>query len=542
MPSPESASPAVSVIDPVTGPRAAEIAALTDTYQWGTRVGAGVSLSYSFPWAGAGSAVFAGPGGGSYSEKAEDQAAVRFGLNAVQQAAAISALQAWAAVADIGLQRVNDSADLVGDIRFAFSSAIPAGTWGWAYGPDAAYPVGGDIWISPQVAGGGASAWVPGSRNHLSLMHEIGHALGLKHPFREDPSDPGPFLTPALDNRRHTVMTYTDAAGDLYPQAGWVDGRYDWISYQVLPDTPMPLDIAAIQHLYGPNLAYRTGNDTHSPDPTIPFFRTIWDAGGIDTLSAASFARPCTIDLREGHFSSLRFAPPTNPAGFVPTYDGTDNLAIAWGCVIENAIGGSGNDTLIGNAARNLLDGGAGLDTVIGAVARSAISLTPGAAGTWLLKESAAPEATSDTLVNIERLRLPDVSVALDLGGNAGTVASVIGSVFGKAALANPLLVGIGLHCVDALGYSTEALAGLALTARLGTGAGSGQIVDLYFVNLLGQPPDAATRAAFAALIDQGTYSAPAFGAAVAGLELTALAIGFAGLATTGLDYLPFGL
>jgi hypothetical protein len=179
---------------------------------------------------------------------------------------------------------------------------------------------------------------------------------------------------------------------------------------------------------------------------------------------------------------------------------------------------------------------------VIGAVARSAISLTPGAAGTWLLKESAAPEATSDTLVNIERLRLPDVSVALDLGGNAGTVASVIGSVFGKAALANPLLVGIGLHCVDALGYSTEALAGLALTARLGTGAGSGQIVDLYFINLLGQPPDAATRAAFAALIDQGTYSAPAFGAAVAGLELTALAIGFAGLATTGLDYLPFGL
>jgi serralysin len=537
MPAPDSASPAIAVTDPVSGLRAAEIAALTDNYQWGTGAGVGVSLTYSFPWSSSSAAVFSGSDGGSYSAAAEDQAAIRFGLNAIQRAAAVSALQAWAQVANIQLTPVADTSGSVGDIRFAFSSAVPGGTWGWAYGPYPDYPAGGDIWISPTVASAAnpASAWAPGGRSHLSLMHEVGHALGLKHPF-----DDAPLLAPVYDNRRYTLMSYTDAPGDLYPQAGYIDGRYDWVSYQVLPDTPMLLDIAAIQHLYGPNLGHRTGDDVYTFDPTRPFFRTIWDAGGNDTLSAAGFTRPCTIDLGEGRYSSLRIPPPTNPAGIVPTYDGTDNLAIALGCLIENAIGGGGNDTLIGNAASNRLDGGAGLDTAVYPVGRAALLLAPGPAGAWLVGESAAPGGPLDTLVNVERLQLSDASVALDLGGAAGTVVRVVGSIFGKTALANPAITGIGLYCIDSLGYGTEQLVQLALGARLGPGASAGQIVDLYFVNLFGQLPDATTRAQFAGLIDQGVYTAASFGTAVAGLELTAVAIDFAGLATTGLGYLPF--
>ena len=42
------------------------------------------------------------------------------------------------------------------------------------------------------------------------------------------------------------------------------------------------------------------------------------------------------------------------------------NVAIAYNCIIENAIGGGGNDTLIGNTANNTLNGGAGNDTMTG--------------------------------------------------------------------------------------------------------------------------------------------------------------------------------
>jgi len=550
MPSPDTASPAVFVTDPVAGPRAAEIAALTDNYQWGTRTGAGVSISYSFPWTASASAVFSGAGGTPYSAQAEDQAAVRFGLNAVQQAAATSALQAWAEVADIRLTPVADTADAVGDIRMAFSSAIPPTTWGWAYGPYPDYPAGGDIWISPQVASNGASAsaWAPGSRNHLSLLHEIGHALGLKHPFEGEPR-----LAASLDNRRYTLMSYTDAAGDLYPQAGWVEGRYDWITYQVLPDTPMPLDIAAIQHLYGPNLAHRTGNDTYNFSPTTPFFRTLWDAGGTDTLSAAGFTRGCTLDLREGHFSSLRFAPPTNPAGAIPTYDGTDNLAIAYGSVIENATGGSGHDTLIGNAADNRLEGGAGIDTVVFEGARASAALAPVAGGAWIASDSVggdwllrsspsgAPAGIgTDTLIGIERLRFADQSVALDLEAGAGVALKVLGAVFGPAVAADPAARGIALQAADSLGGGLLPLAQLALSARLGPAATHTQVVDLLYANLVGQAPEPATRGLFVDLLDRGVYSTAGFTAAVAELELNALNIDLAGIAARGLDYLPF--
>jgi len=128
----------------------------------------------------------------------------------------------------------------------------------------------------------------------------------------------------------------------------------------------MVFDIAAIQYIYGANNSYKTGDDTYTFDPTKPFYKTIWDAGGNDTISVSNFSLNCIVDLTPGNYSTLRYPKPANPGNVTVTYDGTNNLGIAFNCIIENAIGGSGNDTIIGNTANNNLDGGPGNDVMYG--------------------------------------------------------------------------------------------------------------------------------------------------------------------------------
>ncbi len=361
MPSPSSASPTTAVVPSSQ----LIIDALVAGMKWGGALGTGVTLTYSFPWAVADSATFLGPDGGSdYSDAQEHLATSHRALNSTELVAAVMALQAWASVANLTFTQSADTGSTVGDIRFAWSSALPSDAGAWASYPDDYYPSGGDIWLNDNINSVRDGSWDVGGFNYKLLMHEIGHALGLKHPFEDTPVLPGP-----EDSHQYTVMSYTNAAHSLY---GYItsSGNSRYYNYKyIYPDTPMVNDIAAIQYLYGANMSYMTGNDTYSFDQHTPFLRTIWDAGGTDTISIAGFFKGCTVDLRPGHYSSLAMdSTPTVdfPGATLPTYDGTDNLGIAYGCVIENAIGGDGNDLLIGNDANNILAGGYGDDTLQG--------------------------------------------------------------------------------------------------------------------------------------------------------------------------------
>ncbi len=336
------------------------IDSLLSGYKWGGIKETATKLSYSFPWINGVSAVFSGPNGQPYDSKLDESTATHhFGLNSKQQYAATAAIKAWANVANITFSYVPETNVDVGDIRFAFTSAVTEDEWGHTSFPNSYWPSAGDIWIGYLEAE--TTDWHPGSYNYEALLHEIGHAIGLKHPFEDIPK-----LSPVWDTRAYSVMSYTNPANDLYPNIGYVNGKTGWLTYRICPDTPMVLDIAAIQYVYGANTNYNTGNDVYAYDPLRPFFSTIWDAAGNDTISVSNFTTNCDVDLTPGNYSNIRFSKPSNPGNVKVTYDGTSNLGIAYNCIIENAIGGLGNDKLTGNSVNNFLDGGSGNDLMYG--------------------------------------------------------------------------------------------------------------------------------------------------------------------------------
>jgi len=333
--------------------------------KWGGGSGTGTSLTFSFPLSASSSVYWAtNP---NYSSLNEPSSA--FALSPSEQAAARAALAAWSNVANISVSEITESSSDVGTIRIAWTAVIrPDSTAAaWASYPNNYWASGGDVWLSQSVIGGKPSSyWNPGEYGFSLLLHEFGHALGLKHPF-----DGSVTLTGAENTGQYTVMAYNPAPRDLFRQVvPNSDGTYTFNLYRVSPETLMLYDIAAIQYLYGANQSYKTGDDVYTFDPSTPFFKTIWDAGGNDTISVSNFTKGTIIDLRPGYFSKITIEsdplPPGYSGGTQPTYDGTNNLAIAYGTVIENATGGAGNDTLIGNSAANTLNGGAGNDQLYG--------------------------------------------------------------------------------------------------------------------------------------------------------------------------------
>ncbi|MEZ0224840.1 MAG: matrixin family metalloprotease, partial [Alphaproteobacteria bacterium] len=180
---------------------------------------------------------------------------------------------------------------------------------------------------------------VPGGAGFGTILHEIGHTLGLKHPF-----DDGGNGRPASDayDGYDTVMSYDD------PQI--VDYNFIYDYSQGFQATPMPLDILAIQYIYGANMTTNAGDNTYvlTDDGIV---RTIWDAGGTDTINASAIGEALALNLN---------------GGSIMKYGNYSATALAYNMIIENAIGTALGDLITGNSGNNTLDGGNGNDTITG--------------------------------------------------------------------------------------------------------------------------------------------------------------------------------
>ena len=311
--------------------------ALTSGYKWGgANWGQSVDLTYSFPTKS--STFAAGSREFHYGDK-EDTSLSPLSLQ--EQSAVRAGLAAWSSLASVNFTQVADNSIVVGDLRFAGTTQGSNGEAAHTYYPSG-LPEGGDVWFQQNVWHDKHNEPITtGSYEYLTIIHELGHSLGLKHPFED-----GQTLPTRYDSYSYSVMSYSAH-----------DGSFD--NYATFyPTTPMFYDIEAIQKLYG-RRAHNPDDTTYAFQQGQHYWQTIDDSGGVDTITYAG-SNDVTIDLRIRHWSDVGRPIYTNSGKL------HDAVAIGPNTVIEDAQGSGGNDILKGNGVANLLSGGAGGDRIKG--------------------------------------------------------------------------------------------------------------------------------------------------------------------------------
>ncbi len=322
----------------------------------------GTTITYSFPDA---SSDF-GPDAASYGD---GEAYAGFEqANSLFQEQVRQALAMLASVVPITFVELTGSEDADAILRFAMTDATSTG---FAYFPGGTAEAG-DVWFSadrsdfynPQVGGYGFH----------TILHELGHAFGLKHGH-----DTGGYgaLPAEFDSMASSVMTYRSYVG--------AHDNYYQNTADSYAQSFMPYDIAALQSLYGINWETNAGRTVYTWDATTgemsingtgqgapvgpEVFATIWDGGGRDILMLRNFPDNQIIDLRPGGSAKFDEAMLADLSSSVVA-DANIYFALSPDrtrrSLIEVVKTGSGDDVIYGNAARNLLSGGKGDDVIHG--------------------------------------------------------------------------------------------------------------------------------------------------------------------------------
>ena len=373
--------------------------------------------------------------------------------------AIVKALKWYGSIANINFVEIDAAGDGAptqkADLRFGYTNGTTLeNNLGKGYFPND-IDHSGNVWFR---SGSDSSYLAMGTKYYSAIFHEIAHALGLSHPFQLSGTDvvANPQTDTPVDHwfNAYTIMLPGSFMGVL------ADNGNQQIGYQPgnNAQTPMMDDIRALQTLYGANYTSHAGNTVYKWDPATGeesisedggafikqgastqnvILMTVWDGNGDDTYDFSNYSENMIISLQPGGWSilstqqlehSITMPSVTAPGNVFNAYLYDDDPR----SLIENAIGGSGDDGITGNQADNHLVGGAGNDQLLGLEgndtldggvgdqdiaiyrgARADYVITKTADNAYTIRDLVAGRDGTDSVSNLEFLRFSDKSYAI---------------------------------------------------------------------------------------------------------------------------------
>lgn len=318
----------------------------------------------------------------SASEKAMTE------MNSVQKQAVRDAFGYLSSLVNVEFTESQDSGKA--DINFGMN--VQSASAGYANPPHASGAHPSYLFLASNQASN--TTFAKGTYGWETLVHEIGHAMGLKHPFNGNAGGggaPQPYLPTATNNHNFSIMSYTDASNVTDMKVTYTAGNnggygYSYSISAVNPDTFMTYDIAALQFLYGKNKSEETTSVTFEAE--FKGIKTIY-APVAGTIDASATKLNNIFDLRGGAYSTIGYSMKDNlvsqlksqgasvaNADSIATklmttlgtkaYTGLNTVGLAAGSHISSVTGGSAKDQFYVNGSDNVtIDGGAGADDTV---------------------------------------------------------------------------------------------------------------------------------------------------------------------------------
>lgn len=376
------------------------------------------------------------------------------------------------------------------DVRVAGS--FEADPTAYAYYPGN-WTKAGDVWYGSSYTAYNTA--IKGQYEWATSIHELGHALGLKH--GHETGGPGnTAMQTAFDQMAYSIMTYRSYQGG--PATGYTNEEFGYAQ------TFMMFDIAALQTMYGANFTTNSGNSTYTWSPTTGemfingvgqgtpganrVFMTIWDGNGVDTYDFSNYSSNLTINLTPGAFSITSATQIAN-LGSGNTAPGNIFNALQYGTdvrsLIENATGGSGNDGITGNAAANylygnggndtinagdgddILRGGAGTDSLTGGNGSDLFYFRGADMGNGVIDTVTDGGTTTTDLIRIDGVQYFNLTVST-VSGHARISTNYSGANFGlidvTTAGTSPIIVATSASVIDPTTITAASRANLQLT------------------------------------------------------------------------------